>query len=684
MHKAATPPSPHRSRWKALLWPLLLAEIAFTLVCLGAGALIWQASDRREAENALARLQASHSVYARQLDARLTAQQQHLVMLSRGSRRILQSMAENDAPSPNVSPVLPAVLSQDATQQLLIRLLDDYYGMDALVTRLFVLPVGMRDFSVPEQQDDIDSGLPPYQRERAPTDAENVTWWTGSQAPSGRLVATRDVVWNERYLARVGIEISLPRLKRLIGDETGNTGKHWLVDGTGHDLMRDDASRVLPDAAGRYGMKWLEEGRRALIWDTLPGTGWRLVSRLSLPDDSAWQKALPWLSIGLILGNVLIFAGFVTVLYWRLQREEDAWQAALGRLVGWLPRTQEDAPDITDVSPATLNALLKRLEPQLHTRASNDAWDMPAWLNTLQLPALLTEGDAIVTLNSALARLLGERPEALRDIQLTEWLKPRLVDEQRRRVRVTDAAGGTREYRLECLAVRGEHSVWALIDQTEAGETLYRLRLARDQAREDARLKTGYLSHLRQELEASVNTLASLPEVDTHRQPSRCEALRRRLEDAMLLLDTLTEDKPASDTRQSDATPRVLIVDDGPVNTLLACSVLERQGCHVETATNGEEALALAERQAFDLVFMDIYMPTLDGLETSRRWRRLERRLARRHASVLVALTANVTQASRDAFLQAGMDDCLAKPYRPGDLVAMVRRWVGKDATPET
>ncbi|WP_280563150.1 response regulator [Chromohalobacter sp. 48-RD10] len=684
MHKAATPSSPHRSRWKALLWPLLLAEIGFTLVCLGAGALIWQASDRRESEDALARLQASHSVYARQLDARLTAQQQHLVMLARGSRRILQSMDENTSTSPSVSPVLPAVLSHDDTERLLTRLLDDYDGTDVLVTRLFVLPVGMRDFSVSESQDNIDSDLPPYQRKRVSDDAENVTWWIGAQTPSGRLVATRDVVWNERYLARVGMEISLPRLKRLIRDETGNTGEHWLVDGAGNALMRDDASRVLPDAAGRYGMQWLEEGRRALIWDTLPGTGWRLVSRLSLSDDSAWQQALPWLSIGLILGNVLIFAGFVTVLYWRLQREEDAWRAALGRIAGWLPHPQDDTPDITAVSPTTLNALLTRLEPQLGARAPDYVWDMPAWLHTLQLPALLTEGDAIVTLNPSLARLLGERPEALRDILLAEWLKPRLVDEQRRRVRVTDTGGGTREYRLECLVVRDEHSVWALIDQTETGETLHRLRLARDQAREDARLKTGYLSHLRQELEACVKTLTSLPGTEAPHSPLQREALRRRLEDAMLLLDTLAEDKPASEADSSDTRPWVLIVDDGPVNTLLACSVLERQGCHVETATNGEEALALAERQAFDLVFMDIYMPTLDGMETSRRWRRLERRLARRHASVLVALTANVTEASRDAFLKAGMDDCLAKPYRPGDLVAMVRRWVGRGEASET
>ncbi|MCI0511542.1 CheY-like chemotaxis protein [Chromohalobacter marismortui] len=683
MHKAATSSSRQRSRWKALLWPLLLAEVGFTLVCLGAGALIWQASDRRESENALARLQASHSVYARQLDARLTSQQQHLLMLARGSRRILQSMAENASTLSEASPGLPAVLSHDDTQRLLTRLLDDYYGMDALVTRLFILPVGMRAFSVPEGQDDIDSDLPPYQRARTSTDAEKVTWWSGAQTPPERLVATHDVVWNERYLARVGMAISQPRLKRLLHDETGNTGEHWLVDDAGHALMRDDAPRVLPDAAGRYGMQWLEEGRRALIWDTLPGTGWRLVSRLSLPDDSAWQTALPWLSIGLILGNVLIFAGFVTVLYWRLQREQDAWQAALGRLAGWLPRTQDDVPDVSDVSPATLNALLTRLEPPLGGRAPNQAWDLPAWLNMLQLPALLTHGDAIVTLNAILARLLGERPEARRDVLLAEWLNPRLIDDERRRVRLTDAAGGAREYRLECLAVQGEYSVWALIDQTQVSETLHRERLARDQAREDARLKTGYLAHLRQELDACVQRLRMPSDAGTPHPPPQWEALRQRLEDVMLLLDTLSEGKPASDAHQGDASPWVLVVDDGPVNTLLACGVLERQGYHVETATNGEEALALAEHRAFALVFMDIYMPSLDGLETSRRWRRLERRLARRHTSVLVALTANVTDADQEAFLQAGMDDYLAKPYRPSDLVAVVHRWIGAGVRPK-
>lgn len=671
MHHAATSSSVHRSRWKALLGPLLLAEIGFTLLCLGAGALIWQASERRETENELARLQASHSVYARQLDTRLSTQQQHLRMLSRATRRVLVSAATQTRPARILTSDLPAVLSHDDVERVMTTLLDDYYAMDSLVSRLFVMPEGMRAFSVPEPLHE--TALPPYQRDATPQGTDSVVWWPRASSPEGYLVATRNVIEDGHYLARVGLEISMAQLQQLIRDEAGSAGEHWLVDAEGRSLMRDEATRVLPDAAGRYGMQWLEGRDQALLWDTLPSTGWRLVSRLRLPDDSAWQKALPWLSIGLIMGNVLIFAGFVMVLYWRMQREEEGWQAALAGLGGWLTRLGETPPSHEDTSYTTLETMLARLEPHLRKRTSSDDWDMVSWSGRLQLPALLTEGGMLVGLNPTLAGLMGERPDAFRGTTLSAWLAPRLVDDQRRRIRLTDARGDTREYRLECLTVQGEHTVWGLFDQADIDDTLHQLRVARDQAREDARLKSGYLDHLRQELESALTDTAARDDQDS---PGTA-ALRKRLDDALMLLETLTERPKGPEAAAQESRPRVLVVDDGPVNTLLACSVLERQGCQVETATSGEEALALAEHQAFDLVFMDIYMPSLDGMETSRRWRRLERRLARGHASVLVALTANVTEAGREAFLQAGMDDCLAKPYRPGDLVAMVRRWLG-------
>lgn len=107
---------------------------------------------------------------------------------------------------------------------------------------------------------------------------------------------------------------------------------------------------------------------------------------------------------------------------------------------------------------------------------------------------------------------------------------------------------------------------------------------------------------------------------------------------------------------------------------MLARQMLETQGLQVEGASSGEQALERQQNAIFDLVFMDIFMPTLDGLETTRRWREYERNYGVSQ-SVLVALTANVDNAGRDACLAAGMDDLLAKPYQPQTLMNMIAHW---------
>ncbi|MGO3004303.1 MAG: response regulator, partial [Halomonas sp.] len=86
------------------------------------------------------------------------------------------------------------------------------------------------------------------------------------------------------------------------------------------------------------------------------------------------------------------------------------------------------------------------------------------------------------------------------------------------------------------------------------------------------------------------------------------------------------------------------------------------------------EALERQQSTMFDLVFMDIFMPTLDGLETSQLWRDYER-THECGRSVLVALTANADNAGREACLAAGMDDLLAKPYQPETLLNIIVHW---------
>ena len=114
---------------------------------------------------------------------------------------------------------------------------------------------------------------------------------------------------------------------------------------------------------------------------------------------------------------------------------------------------------------------------------------------------------------------------------------------------------------------------------------------------------------------------------------------------------------------------RILLVEDNPINALLARALLTREGCDVEHAIGGEEALAAARVGAFDLILMDMRMPGLSGEETARRLR---------DAGVktpIVAVTANAFEDDRRACLAAGMDDFLVKPLSPDALRAALTRW---------
>lgn len=111
---------------------------------------------------------------------------------------------------------------------------------------------------------------------------------------------------------------------------------------------------------------------------------------------------------------------------------------------------------------------------------------------------------------------------------------------------------------------------------------------------------------------------------------------------------------------------RVLVADDDAVNQVLVTAQLAQFHCEVTTVSAGTEALALLERQAFDLILMDGLMPDLDGYETTRRIRTGETANPLRPRVAIIAITGNA--ADRDAALACGMDDFLAKPYSQGAL----------------
>jgi CheY-like chemotaxis protein len=112
--------------------------------------------------------------------------------------------------------------------------------------------------------------------------------------------------------------------------------------------------------------------------------------------------------------------------------------------------------------------------------------------------------------------------------------------------------------------------------------------------------------------------------------------------------------------------------------------VLEKSGARVLRVRNGAEAIAKAASElgqtsgrGFDLVFMDIHMPDMDGVEAAQRIRELYPDEARPGADrpPIVALTANAFAEDRAAYLAAGLDDYLAKPFEKGDLAALFARW---------
>ena len=122
---------------------------------------------------------------------------------------------------------------------------------------------------------------------------------------------------------------------------------------------------------------------------------------------------------------------------------------------------------------------------------------------------------------------------------------------------------------------------------------------------------------------------------------------------------------------------RVLLAEDNAFNRLLARAVLERVELAVTEAENGEQAVAHARAQPFDLVLMDVQMPVLNGLEATRRLR-AELGLA----TPVIALTANVVEGERERCLDAGMDDFLGKPFDEAALLHAVHRWAGGGLPP--
>lgn len=116
---------------------------------------------------------------------------------------------------------------------------------------------------------------------------------------------------------------------------------------------------------------------------------------------------------------------------------------------------------------------------------------------------------------------------------------------------------------------------------------------------------------------------------------------------------------------------RILLVEDNPVNQLVAKGMLSKLGCEVVVTSHGGEALQQLERNPFDLVLMDCNMPVMDGYEATR----LIRQNGKWPDLAIIALTANAMPEERERCKNAGMNDYLAKPFHREELVSLLDQW---------
>lgn len=116
---------------------------------------------------------------------------------------------------------------------------------------------------------------------------------------------------------------------------------------------------------------------------------------------------------------------------------------------------------------------------------------------------------------------------------------------------------------------------------------------------------------------------------------------------------------------------KILIVEDNPVNMEITKRHLKRHGYDAFEATSGEDALDTAKHKRFDLIFMDISMPGINGMETTQ--------IIRRSPNLypgypyICALTANAMEGDRETYLRAGMNDYISKPFKPDDLLRVIK-----------
>ena len=130
-----------------------------------------------------------------------------------------------------------------------------------------------------------------------------------------------------------------------------------------------------------------------------------------------------------------------------------------------------------------------------------------------------------------------------------------------------------------------------------------------------------------------------------------------------------------TETSKLDHRPLILLAEDDEMSIKVGTRMLERQGCRVIAVEDGCKALHALEEYTFDMIFMDIQMPVMNGLEATKRIRESNTT----YASIpIVALTSYAMAVDKERFLEAGMDEYISKPISMDRIASVLRQYVSK------
>jgi|GEM_PF-2527824 len=134
---------------------------------------------------------------------------------------------------------------------------------------------------------------------------------------------------------------------------------------------------------------------------------------------------------------------------------------------------------------------------------------------------------------------------------------------------------------------------------------------------------------------------------------------------------TINESRRNNDisTAKINDTANILLVEDDRVNQMVARKLLEKLNCQVTVANNGQEAIDSLNHGSYNIIFMDIQMPIMDGIEATRHIRKKDKN------SIIIAMTANVMKEDKQECLDAGMNDFISKPIKKDTLSLVISKW---------